>query len=258
MAYSYNLIEVKWIPCVSSDGSVDELGLRDALVEAHNYRELGGDSPLVTASLYRLLLAVLHRLFGPEDRDAWRALWAQGHWDAAKIDAYLGEWRHRFDLFDAEYPFYQGDHPTIRANPIGDLLHELSKADTLYDHRTLNGIAATPPEAARHLICAQAFGRWMTKGPYGQLPFGVCARGINFFVKGDNLFEDLALNLIRYPTRDDVMPHDARDRPCWEMPNPFEPARSLPFGYLDYLTWLSRRILLIPEKLDGQVMVRYA
>jgi len=177
----------------------------------------------------------------------------------APMEAYLAKWRHRFDLFDAERPFYQADHPTIQPNPVGDLLHELCKADTFFDHRTGDGIVLSPPEAARHLVAAQAFGRWMLKGVYGQLPFGTCARGIIFFAKGATLFEDLALNLIRYPTRGDVMPCvEGSDVPSWEMDDPFEPKRTLPFGYLDYLTWLSRRVLLVPAQQDGRVFVRFA
>ncbi|MBC7236478.1 MAG: type I-E CRISPR-associated protein Cse1/CasA, partial [Chloroflexi bacterium] len=71
-----------------------------------------------------------------------------------------------------------------------------------------------------------------------------------------NLFEDLALNLVRYPTRDDWCPHtEGVDRPCWEMDNPFFPERSLPLGYLDYLTWQSRRILLLPKDTDAGPMI---
>ncbi|MBC7235520.1 MAG: type I-E CRISPR-associated protein Cse1/CasA, partial [Chloroflexi bacterium] len=172
MPYSFNLVDEKWIPCVAFDGSVEELSLRDALVQAHLYRELGGESPLVTVALYRLLLAVLHRVFGPKDRDAWRELWLSKRWDSAALDAYLTRWQHRFDLFDEQRPFFQADHPTILPNPIGNLLHELCKNDTFYDHRTLDGVELNPAEATRHLLTAQAFGRWMTKGPYGQLPFG--------------------------------------------------------------------------------------
>lgn len=256
MTFSFDLVGERWVPCVTHQGATEELSLTDALLQAHTYRELGGESPLVTAALYRLMLAILHRVFGPEDRDAWCDLWARGRLEPTPLLEYLSRWRHRFDLFDGERPFYQGDHPTIPCNPIGNLLHELSRDDTLYDHRTATGIGLAPAQAARHVVCAQAFGRWMTKGPYGQLPFGTCARGIVFYAKGDSLFEDLVLNLIRYPSRDDVMPCDhANDAPCWEMEDPFVPARSVAFGYLDYMTWLSRRILLLPETENGQVIV---
>lgn len=256
MAYSYNLIEEKWIPCVTFDGSVHELGLRDALVQAHNYRELGGDSPLVTASLYRLLLAVLHRLFGPEDRDAWRALWAQGRWDAAKIDAYLDKWRHRFDLFDAERPFYQADDPRVKARWAGDMLHETRAGDAVFDHHSEKaGLTFSAPVAARNLVAMQTYGIAGKKGSTMQFTDAPATRAITFLAKGRNLFRDLLMNMTRYPPPDDAMPHSDLDAPCWEMDDPFLPARVVPFGLLDYLTWQNRRMRLEPTVLEGQQRV---
>ena len=74
MTASFDLISQPWIPCVRRDGTTAEFGLRDVLVQAHALRELGGESPLVTAALHRLLLAILHRVFGPDGYDAWYAL----------------------------------------------------------------------------------------------------------------------------------------------------------------------------------------
>jgi CRISPR type I-E-associated protein CasA/Cse1 len=76
-------------------------------------------------------------------------------------------------------------------------------------------------------------------------------------VQGDTLFETLALNLLRYP--DETLPGraDEEDCPVWEMDDPFTPERSVPLGYLDYLTWQNRRILFFPETMNGEVVVRY-
>ena len=65
MSVSFDLLKRAWVPCIRADGTLDELSLRDALVRAHELRALHGESPLVVAALYRLLLAVLHRVFGP-------------------------------------------------------------------------------------------------------------------------------------------------------------------------------------------------
>src|SRR4051794_12147009 len=108
MSISFNLVDEPWVPVVWQDGTVGEVGLRDALVRAHEIRELVESSPLVTVSLHRLLLAILHRTFGPETFEAWKALWRRGHWDAETLDTYFAAWRHRFDLFDPERPFLQG------------------------------------------------------------------------------------------------------------------------------------------------------
>ena len=60
MATSFNLCDEPWLPCIRLDGRAVELGLYDMLMQAHTLRELLGETPLETAALHRLLLAVLH------------------------------------------------------------------------------------------------------------------------------------------------------------------------------------------------------
>ncbi len=98
MSTEFNLIDASWIPCIRANGQAANLGLREALLQAHELRELTGESPLVTAALHRFLLAVLHRVFGPKDQDAWRALWEARRWDPFSLDAYLTKWHDRFNL----------------------------------------------------------------------------------------------------------------------------------------------------------------
>ena len=58
----FNLVDQPWIPCLQRDsGKPQELSLRDTLTRAHEIRELPDDSPLVTVSLHRLLLAILQQ-----------------------------------------------------------------------------------------------------------------------------------------------------------------------------------------------------
>src|SRR4051794_16935489 len=100
---SFNLVDECWIPCIRlADNRRVELGLRDVLVQAPTIREVYDPSPLVTVALHRLLLAILHRNFGPRTLEAWCALWRRGAWDTAVLDEYFACWRHRFDLFDPE------------------------------------------------------------------------------------------------------------------------------------------------------------
>ena len=65
MKYSFNLIDQPWIPCVLPHGRMEDLSLRDTLLNAHKITAIFDQSPLVTAALHRLLLAILHRNFGP-------------------------------------------------------------------------------------------------------------------------------------------------------------------------------------------------
>ena len=265
MDVHFNLVDSLWIPCTRRDGTLIEMSLRDALVQAHELRELYGGSPPETCALHWLLLAVLHRVFGPATPNEWGLLWRAGRWDATRLDDYLGCWRHRFDLFDQEYPFYQvaaPDMPVARVKAINKLIpHAASGINaTLFSHYTeAEGIVLTAAQAARALIAHQAVA---LAGGNSGLPGrnyrdGPCTRGAIFLAQGDTLFETLSLNLLRYPD-DDVMPHHAGDCPVWELDNdPFADLdRCRPRGYLDYLTWQSRQVHLIPQAASDRVLVR--
>jgi len=257
MNATFDLLEEAWIPCVRPDGTSEELGLRECLAHAHELRELHGESPPVTASLHRLLLAVLHRVFGPASHKEWADLWEDGRWDDEEVDAYLDRWRHRFDLFHPERPFYQAPDDRVKPKSVATLVQEVASGHnpTLFDHHTEDqGLTLTPGQAARMVVAAQAFGLAGLSGLPQKFTDGPCARGICFLVQGDSLFETLALNLLRYPD-DTVMVHQPDDRPAWEMDDPFTPRRSHPRGYLDYLTWQNRRVLLLPRSTAEAVAV---
>jgi len=254
---TFDLLESSWVPCVGRDGVPAELGLREALARAHELRELHGESPLVTAALYRLLLAVLHRVFGPGGYDEWSRLWALGRWDMTRLGAYLNRWRHRFDLFDPQHPFYQAADERVKPKSVVSLIHDVASGNnpTLFDHHTdAEGITLTPAQAARMLVAAQAFGLGGLSGLPQKFTDAPCAGDVIFLVQGDSLFETLALNLVRY-SDNTPLPRWPEDRPAWEMDDPFTPDRSIPYGYLDYLTWQNRRVLLLPaETSDGLVV----
>jgi len=260
---TFNLVEEAWIPAVHREGQTVTLGLRDVLLQAHDLQALAARSPLETAALYRLLLAILHRVFGPSGYDAWDDLWSAEQFEASVLNVYFDEWGdrlHRFDLFDAEHPFYQAPDNRVKPKPPNKLLLDLAFGNkaTLFDHHTdAAGVALTPAEAARAVVAAQCFGLAGLSGIRGAtFTDGACTRGVLFLVQGENLFETLLLNLLRYPTEDDVLVHRAGDQPVWEMDDPFTPARTRPLGYLDYLTWQNRRILLFPEQTADGLRVR--
>jgi len=256
---SFDLLRSPWIPCIQNDGVPTELSLRDTLVQAHELRELGGESPLVTASLYRLLLAVLHRASeGPANADEWANLWNAGRWDAAHLDAYMGRWQHRFDLFHPERPFYQAPDKRVRPKSVTSLILDVASGNNrvLFDHHTdSDGISLTPAQAARMLVVAQNFGLSGRCAPgLPNFTYGSGVRGALFFVRGNTLFKTLALNLLPYPD-DTILPSHPEDRPAWEMDDPFTPERTRPYGYLDYLTWQNRRILLLAERTNDDIVV---
>lgn len=252
MTYSFNLIDKPWIPCVQMDGQLIEHNLHDTLEKAHELRGVQGDSPLETASLYRLLLAVLHSaLRGPANKSEWVKLWNEKQFEMSRFDKYFKEWHSSFDLFDKEHPFYQvKSSEDGRQKFSNDVLPDVASGTnaTLFSHSVDEiNISLPPAKAARTLLVMQTMsiaGGWgMAPRESSDAPWG---RGVIFLVEDENLFGILMLNLLRYPDKD-VMPNTDDDIPAWEMKNPFTPKREQPLGYLDYLTWQNRQVYLIPE-----------
>jgi CRISPR system Cascade subunit CasA len=254
MTYTFNLITERWIPCIRGDGMREELGLREALAQAHTLREIRGDTPLETAALHRLVLAVLHRVFGPRNGTEWRKLWhrrAQG-FDMAALDGYLQKWQHKFDLFDEAQPFMQSRDPRVNPKSVISMVIQMASGanGTLFDHHLESQeVRLSPAQAARALLVAQAFGIGGLSGLPDKFTDAPAAKGILFFALGDTLSETLTLNMMAY-SGDAPIANEDDDCPGWERNDPHLPARSVPRGYLDYLTWQNRKVWLFPTQVS--------
>lgn len=243
----FDLIDTPWIP-VRTGHIVREVGLRDVLVNAHQYERIEDSSPLIVASLHRLLLAVLHRaLQGPEDIEVALDLIELGTFPADAINNHLAKWQHRFDLFNDSAPFMQFVAVEgVNEAPVTKLALERASGSEklLFDHTVDANVEPIPANiAARWLITNQATaipgGRGYSPGTAGgmalTLPFG------------ETLFETLCLNLIEY-TSDEYKV----DKPTWELPAPtpnhVETHKETPIlGLTHRYTWLSRIIRLVPD-----------
>jgi len=267
MEKRFNLLDEPWIPCSDLQGEQQLLGIRNILIRAHEFKEIRDNSPLVTASIHRLLLAVLHRaLDGPQDRKHWLGLWGRGQWDATTLTAYFERWRERFFLIHPQDPFFQvarftiigKDGPTEPASTT-KLKHELATGNnpTLFDHSNENSKEAIScDEAARRIVATQYFGIGGGKGgtsnlfsehPYlGHAPL---VNGVFTLLTGPTLFHTFMLNLLVPQLRG--FADSAEDKPVWEN-NAFPPPgdRS-PLGYLDYLTFQARCMRLVEQ--DGKI-----
>jgi len=255
---SFNLADEPWIPCLLPNGKADELSLLDILVQAHDIKEIFDPSPLVVTALHRLLLAILHRSFnGPASLEEWKTLWQRRHWDKATLEGYFNQWGHRFYLFHPERPFYQV--PPIgevkEPQPIQKLAEEVAVGNnpTLFDHNfEEHSVTVSPGIAARLLLAHQAFALQGGNSTPFNLSNAPLVRGYTVLMLGENLFETLALNLIEYSRSRPFEWKDGDDPPVWERKElPTATIRdkggTRPRGYLDYLTWQSRRIHLILE-----------
>ncbi len=263
MQYAFNLIDQPWIPALDFEGRLRELALRELLADAHQLRAIHAETPIASAAIMPMTLALLHRVFGPASTVDWWRLWDAGQFHMAKLDDYFTRWYARFDLFHPERPFYQVRDTRVKPKPVIELSTVQSKGDILFNHDTEDTKAPlTPAEAARELLAAHLFrsggGKSGQKSPY--FVDGLLRSGVIFFAQGRNLFETLMLNLLPYPS-ETYFPTTPDDKPVWEKDDPahqqLKERQELPVaGYLDYLTWQTNHIYLFPEELDGQVVVR--
>jgi len=248
----FNLISESWIPCVEGSGNRVRLGVRDVLRRSVELQEVSHPSPLVTVSIHRFLLALVHRTHGPRSDSDWIRLWKAKSWDWQRLDDYLMEWEFRFELLEGPHRFYQSDYASgIEPIPISKLAMERASGNntTLFDH-TPSEQPMSPDEAACYILAAQAFAIGGLVTPKTGIPSSKYAsdshliRGAVALVRGQNLFETLLLNLCNYDiSRGKPYPMNDRDRPAWET-EPGPPRERQPRGWLDLLTWQSRRILL--------------
>ncbi|MFQ5575633.1 MAG: type I-E CRISPR-associated protein Cse1/CasA [Anaerolineae bacterium] len=259
--FSFNLIDEPWIPCLTREGQTVDLNLRETLAQAHNLHDIVCESPLQTVAIYRLMLAILHRNFGPKEMDDWLRLWEADSLDMDKLGNYLDKWHDHFDLFGEKRRFYQHDDDRVKPKSAVSLKYSTGFLhNPLFDHdNEIAGISFTPAQAARRLLAVQQFGFGGLSGIKDKHTDAPCAKGVIFIVRGDTLKETLLLNLIRYPYK--YFPLTEFDAPAWQEDNPFDPLEfersDQPFGYLDYLTWQNRRIWLYPEQTaEGQIVVR--
>lgn len=262
MNFTFNLIDEKWIPCITSEGQFIDVSLRDLFAEAYKIREISCETPIQSAAILPLALAILHRNFGPASASEWGKLWKAGKFDMGRLDEYFETWRDRFDLFDSERPFYQVADSRVKSASIhSHLAQTMQSYSVLFTHKTEDNVEPlSPAEAARVLLQAQAFrlGGGVSGKDTPNHVDSPLSRGVVFFARGDDLFQTLMLNLIRYPA-DDFMPATSNDKPFWERGDPMERRpigkkmlKLSPAGYLDYLTWQTNHVQLLPyETADG-------
>lgn len=253
---SFSLIDEPWIPVRDLKGERLEVGIKDALLRADEFAAIEHPSPLVVASIYRLLLAVLYRaLRGPADLSSAKEIVRQG-FSPAKIQEYLDVWRMRFDLYDERQPFYQNPLFEPRSWRTWTALaaeHNADNAKVLFDHAIVERPGAiSAGAAARWLLAAQTFSVSAGKSEIAHTGTAPSASALLVIPVGCNLAQTLCYCLV---------PQNAEiteiDRPVWERdPESIEvllqATARLPSGYADLYTWPIRTIRLRPED-DGTV-----
>lgn len=285
-ADDFDLLEEKWIPCIavpsySGVQAVDKnhqvplFSIREVLTEAKRFEEIIGDNPLVTISIYRLLIAILHdALKGPVDDKQWAEWWEAKAFPSESLNRYFEQNHSSFDLFSESRPFYQtAEFRQIGVVPLPKLGDKLVKPvwkfflegedfTTTFEH-TNDTVPAdlTPAEAARHLLAFQNFDvgslqSRVTKGISKEeakllvsADAGLLNRCAVALIRGKNLFETLLLNLVRYDPPNEIPFRMRNNLPAWGQSEVIDPTSDTEInGYLNLLTWQSRQVRLYPNR----------
>lgn len=267
MTQTFNLIDEPWIEVLDTSGGVRTVSIAKAFTDADRIRRIAGDLPTQDAAILRLLLAILHRALpvsGDDERvmRTWAGWWRDGALPLGHVRDYLGDVHDRFDLLDAEHPFFQvaGLH-TLSGNMSGvsKLVADLPAGHQFFTTRAgADTERLALPEAARWLVHCQAFdssgiksgavGDERVKGGKGY-PIGTGWSGnLGVLVlEGETLAHTLLLNL--------VLTHDSgdEDEPPWEADGWTAAAtgQDSPRGPAQAMTWQTRRIRL--GITDGEV-----
>ena len=266
---AFSLLEEPWICVITSEGCTAKRSLTQALFQAHQIRDLAGESKTQDSAILRLLLAVVYAVFLRKDERGqpeeitnvqealrrWGALWDLGAFPQAPIQEYLDCWRERFWLFHPERPFYQVPNLQGTKNPAkklnGALVESSNKTQlfSLWSGERKNQL--TYDEAARWLVFLQGYGDTAAKKPSPKLSW-LGSIGL-IEAKGETLFETLMLNLVLWK--------DGTERwedgiPSWEEDLPKEKLREIatPGNPSTLLTVQCRRALLQKE---GQWVTSY-
>ena len=271
-----------WILVSRTDGSSDEVSLRDLLLDAGTIRSIDGDIPQQALPILRLALAVLYRAYCSEAEydddkyDLWERLWKSQRFESELINKYLMLWRGNFQLYGSDHPFMQVSGLTYADKDydrIGEMIADVPKPDKclfdLRDSRQLESISLD--EAARWLVFFQAYdvagiktpvtgNKHVTSGkvypPKGMVGTGFLGVLGGVFLEGENLFQTLLLNWVLVDkASDQVLLGNDDDLPSWERPMP--PADLCvvdPTGPCELMTWQSRRVRLVLDEAGRRVV----
>ncbi len=244
-----NLVRDPFMKVLDQEGGEQEISIKEALINANQYKGLSGECLPQDKSIERLLRAILHRILQDYDvhgnyipitsadqaRDRWAEVWETGRFPAHPIEDYLKKYEECFNLIDGHSPFMQvheqekeikfvsskgkvargdGLNPRSISKLVGTVFASETRprvwADRYYeDHETLS-----LEEGARWLIFINNFDDASFKKPPTDIHVPFCGQMTGIYAEGANLFETLMLNLPLCQADDKLW---KLNHPYWEM-----------------------------------------
>lgn len=234
-----NLTLHPWIPVIGQDGIPKSISLQELFRDWQGLRCIYAKDPIITYSLQRFVIAVLHAAYrGPTDERHWRTIVQD---DGQQAIQYLE--RHQ-EAFQLDTFLQDLDLPETQACPAYVLYHyQPENTPTLFCHaHRWQSFRFSDGEVAQLLIRLQTIDLGCARSSYPGYTVSRTTKEtpnlnkINVMVKGINLKETLLLNLYRYSG-------NPVDRPGWETDAyRGEPKSVVLTGYLSYLTYGWRRL----------------
>jgi CRISPR system Cascade subunit CasA len=269
----FNLLDEPWVRVIDKSCNVIEVSLKDAIVNAHEYKALRGELPTQDVAVMRVILAVLHTVisrydeYGEENAleddedealERWKAWWDNGRFPEKAVSDYLDKWRERFWLFHPDRPFFQvaglrsgTDYDSPKLN--GEISESSNKVRLFSSYSGNDKSVLSYSQAARWLLYLNAYDDVSSKPTKegkakagGSLPspgVGWLGKLGLIYLVGDDLFETLMLNLVMI-NKDEVQ---YAQKPIWEKEKISDSERTeiaMPDNLAELYTIQSRRILL--------------
>jgi CRISPR system Cascade subunit CasA len=238
---SYSLLTKPWIP-VRKGQQLKPISLLELFQSWDSLHDVCAANPPRQIALYRFLIAIVHAaLRGPATPQEYKALWADRQL-GERICTYLNQWTERFDLFHPEHPFLQDIQipRTIKQTHIGKAVYQDTNTPIIWFKPN-----DTPwlllSDATQELLRMQSLELGGKKGDAITTGAARWIQGRHVFPMGASLRETLLLNLANYEPIE-------TDQPIWEQDKPYGIGERHPAGYLDWLTYCERRILLTVQQ----------
>ncbi len=259
MTTRLNLVSDPWIPVRRRDG-VGLVGL-DALFADDSVTEVVADSPTQEIAILRLSLAVAHASSPVPDMEAWEGLAGDVEGFRRRTVEYLRQWSDRFWMVHPERPFMQcASLDSGLARPLATLVPSRSFGNNSvwFDHSSgARPVRLTWEEAARWMLaCLATDVSGLKTGARGGRESAQQAPLCNVawcVIEGPDFVTTVLHNMVPDSYLHGIDVPD-RSRPWWESDDamPVDPVERGVAGRLDWLTFPSRRVLVVggsqPEK----------
>lgn len=267
-----------WLP-MHAGGQSKMVGLRELLIDAHQWEDLAVPVPPAAAGLWRILYALAAKVSGLAEpgltADEWlmrrERVVAAGRFDASAVDAYFQRFTGRFDLFDRERPWLQ-DPRLARECPKTAGVNKLVLGRPAGNNQVWFGHVTdaepgplSTPEAVWWLVAQLYYGpsgrcssRVVRGESFANGTAGPLRSVLSFHPLGRTVFESLMAGL---PTPDMSAGLDEAVGACpWErdeLPDPLgaPPAPGWPDGLLTGR--FRHAVLLVPDDSGDQVTDAY-